>query len=165
VFNRQRRRQERQTQLLRARLDKLESETPPTRAIEHLEGTISTFLQHSESAQAARDATVVHLWHKVIDQEHDVNAAVQQLVSLCASLTERLEAQDREQQELLDVIRVLAQKLELPSNAATPGLLGDVIDITELSPPPLTSEQPRSGFDEQSDHDEPRRGDGWQSSR
>jgi hypothetical protein len=80
-------------------------------------------------------------------------------------LTERLEAQDREQKELLDVIRVLAQKLELPSNAATPELLGDVIDITELSPSPLTSEQPHSEFDEEPHHDEPRRGDGWQSSR
>jgi hypothetical protein len=145
MFGRSRRRQQRDTELLVAALDKLGSQPSPELAIAHLEGTLSALLQHNESAQAARDSIVGHLWRKVIDQEHDLTATIRQLVSLCAALSERLEIQHREQQELLDVVRVLGQKLELPSNASTPLSTPLVIDITE---PTL-------------DQDEPRRGDGW----
>jgi hypothetical protein len=90
-------------------------------AISELATRISTSIERSDSAQAARDMVVVHLWQKVIDQEHGVSAAVRQLVSMCALLSERLEIQDREQQELLEVIRVLRQKLELPAPTAANG--------------------------------------------
>jgi hypothetical protein len=182
LFGRQRRRQQQwETQRLRDEVDALAAQPPSNAAISHLETTISSFLQHSESAQAARDATVVHLWHKVIDQEHDVTAAVRQLVTLCASLTEHIEIQRREQQELLDVVRALGQKLELPSKAGTPKLIGgsvfatdqtsngaDVIDITEPSPtPPRAPGESPLGFGEnqEPDHDETRRDDGWHAAR
>jgi hypothetical protein len=162
LFDRKRRREQRESQLVRARLDKLESQTPPNQAIEHMEGTISTLLQRIESAQSARDATVVHLWHKVIDQEHDVTAVVQQLVSLCATLTDRLESQRREQQELLEVIRVVGQKLELPPSMAT------VIEISEPSPtssPASEQGQIRLDDSEESDHDAPPRDEGWHAAQ
>src|SRR5262249_41991097 len=105
-------------QLIRAALDRLESQPSAAMAISDLQQTMSTFLQRSDSIEAARDTVVAHLWQKVIDQEHCITTAMRQLVSLCALLSERLEGQDRQQQELFEVIRVLAQKLELPTPTA-----------------------------------------------
>jgi len=146
-------------------LDELESQPRRDGALEHLEGTISTLLQRSDSAHAARDAVVVRLWHRVVHQEQDLTAAVHQLVGVCAALTERLETQHREQQQLVDVIRVLGQKLELSSNRAPTKLIGgtvfptepaasdaDVIELEASQTDPETSE---------GQHD----GEGWHAAR
>jgi len=121
MFRRWRRQHDREMQLVRAALDRLESQPSAATAVADLQKTISTFQQRSDSVGAARDTVVAHLWQKVIDQEHSVTAAMRQLVGLCALLRERLESQDRQQQELFEVIRVLANKLELPMPTAAGG--------------------------------------------
>ena len=163
MFGRQRRRHDREVELLRDALDRVASQPSVAMAISDLQKTIAQLLHRSDSAEDTRDTVVAHLWQKVSDQEQGVVTAMQQLVGLFAVLQERLEAQDRQQQELCKVIRVLGQKLELaPSSGAAGGerLIGgsftagperrpDIdIDIDIELTTPDTAVEVKSGFDD-----------------
>jgi len=135
-------------------------------AIAHLEDTTSTVLRQGESSQAARDSVVTHLWHKVIDQEHELTDAIRELSGLCASLTERIETQDRQQQELLEVIRVLGQKHDLPSHGNAPKLVGgSVFSTANVNDPEVIDVTEPLDDNEETVEDAPRRGDRWHPAR
>ena len=104
-------------------------------ATARLEQMLLGGLQRIASDNAARDSVVEHLWHKVIDREHDLAAAIEHLLDVSEALADRLDAQDREQRVLVDLLRVGLQRLE--PGPAKP-IEADVIDL-----------------------DEPRRGDEW----
>jgi hypothetical protein len=124
-----------EVEILRAKIEALESARSVSEATARLEQMLLGGLQRIASDNAARDSVVEHLWHKVIDREHDLAAAIEHLLDVSEALADRLDAQDREQRVLVDLLRVGLQRLE--PGPAKP-IEADVIDL-----------------------DEPRRGDEW----
>jgi hypothetical protein len=145
VFGRERERHIAEVELLRAKIDGLEAASSAKAASARLEQMLLSGLQRISSDNTARDSVVEHLWHKVIDREHDLAAAIEHLLDVSEALADRLDAQDREQRVLVDLLRVGLQRLEPGTGNVIGGSVfgsdangADVIDL-----------------------DEPRRGDGW----
>ncbi len=133
--------------MLRAKVEALESATTPARAISSLEHSLMSVLQRVENNNAGRDSVVEHLWTKVIAQERDLTAAVEHLMELCVSLTERLEVQTQQEHELVETVR-----RGLPRGEGTSGrsrVIGGSMFATENSPADVI------------DLEEPRHNDGW----
>jgi hypothetical protein len=115
-------------EVLRAKVDTLEAALSAGAASARLEQVVLSGLQRLATDNAARDSVVEHLWHKVIDREHDLAAAIEHLLDVSEALADRLDAQDREQRVLVDLLRVGLQRLE-PGVPKTIG--ADVIDLDE----------------------------------
>jgi len=109
VFSRKRRLQDTEIRVLRAKVAALEAERSLSSSIERVEHALDSALQSIESRNAGRDSVVEHLWHKVIDQEHDVTDAAERIVELCSALAERLELQQSQQHELLEAMGPVLQ--------------------------------------------------------
>ncbi len=105
MFGQRRRRQRREVQILRARVDALESGLTPARAIDYLEHSLQTSLLRLENNNVGRDSVVEHLWQKVVAQERDLTTAIEHLGELCNALTERIEAQVRQERELAESLQ------------------------------------------------------------
>jgi hypothetical protein len=132
-------------EILRAKIDALESALAAGTTTARLEQILLGGLQRIASDNAARDSVVEHLWTKVIDREHDLAAAIEHLLDVSTALADRLDAQDREQRVLVELLRVGLRRLEPGTEKVIGGSVpaGDQneADVIEL--------------------DEPRRGDEW----
>ena len=105
VFGRSSRRKRTELEILRAKVASLESGMTPSAAIVCLEQSLMTGLHRLENNNVGRDSVVEHLWQKVIEQEHDLTVAIERLMELCDSLTQRIDVQVRQERELAESIR------------------------------------------------------------
>jgi hypothetical protein len=147
VFGRKSRRRRTELEFLRARVSALETGLTPARAIDLLEHSLMLGLNRLENNNVARDTVVEHLWQKLADQEQDLTAALHSLATLCEALTERLDAQVRQEHELTESMRRELQRGE-PTTDKERVVAGSMFGSA-------------AGTADVIDLEEPRRGEGW----
>ena len=101
-------------------------------AVASIKSSVSVDLQRVEHMHLATAAAVEQLLHEVIDQEHGLTTAVEQLVQVCTAMTARIESAQLERRSLAEAVTRLTHE-SLPSTSPSRVLDGSVFS-TPLAP-------------------------------
>jgi hypothetical protein len=87
-------------------------------ALAHIDARLDQGLEEHAKLQVETDATVQHLRATAVETKTDLAQAVEHLATVCSMLGERIEAERRERQVLVETVASLAE-LRSPQTART----------------------------------------------